>query len=195
MEPDILGALSSTMDGKEWDLPAIPLTRRDMDLSSFAVDGGIIDPDLDALGFYRNGQLDMDQVNHHVRLALDCLHCYDNKGNCNRHINDSAGKSGPSCNGRRAPAFNPFKVAMKRSTTTITPMAPVHPNPPIIPAATTTTPPPVAVNTPAAASTSTQARKTPVAHHKDKKKADEDTHMDDNTNFKSHPCSMPGGHM
>jgi len=181
MEPDILGALSITTDGKEWDLPAIPLTRRDMDLSSFAVDGSIIDPDLDALGFYRNGQLDMDQVNHHVHLALDCLCHYDNKGNRNRHINDSAGEPEPSRNGRCAPVFNPFKVATKKPTTTITPMAPVHPNPPITPAAATTTPPPVAVNTPAAASTSTQARKIPVACRKDKKKADEDTHMDDNT--------------
>ncbi|KIK04946.1 hypothetical protein K443DRAFT_32169, partial [Laccaria amethystina LaAM-08-1] len=80
MEPDILGALSVTSDRKEWDLPTIPLTHKDIDLSTFAVDRGIIDPDLDALGFYKGRQLDMDQVNHHVRLALERLRRYDNKG-------------------------------------------------------------------------------------------------------------------
>jgi hypothetical protein len=117
MEPDILGALSVMSDGKEWDLPAIPLTRKDIDLSTFAVDGGIVDPDLDVLGFYKGGQLDMDQVNHHVRLALERLRRYDNKGSRNRHINDSAGDAGPSRNGRRAPSFNPFNVAQKKRST------------------------------------------------------------------------------
>jgi hypothetical protein len=107
MEPDILGALSVTSDGKEWDLPAIPLTRKDIDLSTFAVDGGIVDPDLDVLGFYKGGQLDMDQVNHHVRLALERLRRYDNKGSRNRRINDSAGDAGPSRNGRRARGLYP----------------------------------------------------------------------------------------
>ncbi|EDR04927.1 uncharacterized protein LACBIDRAFT_330128 [Laccaria bicolor S238N-H82] len=79
MEPDILGTLSVT-SGDDWDLPAIPLSHKDINLSCFAVDSGIIDPNLDALGFYRNGQLNMDQVNHHVRLALDRLCRYGDKG-------------------------------------------------------------------------------------------------------------------
>ena len=102
-----MGALSVVAeDGNGWDLPGIPLTCRDINLSSFALDGGIIDPDLDALGFYRNGQLDMDQVNHHVCLALNHLHCYDNKGNRNRCVNTSTNDTGPSRNGRHAPTFN-----------------------------------------------------------------------------------------
>ena len=51
------------------------------------VDGEII---VDALGFYRNRQLDMDQVNHHVHLVLNHLHHYDNKGSYNRCVNDIA---------------------------------------------------------------------------------------------------------
>jgi hypothetical protein len=141
------------------------------------------------VGFYRNGQLDMDQVNHHVRLALDRLRRYDNKGNRDRRVNVSAGEPGPSRNGRRAPAFNPFKVSPKKSTTTLIPAATIQPNA-SVPTAVAATPPSVAVNTPtptmtpvthATTSTSTQARKAPVARRKDKKKADEDTAMEDDT--------------
>ncbi|EDR10675.1 uncharacterized protein LACBIDRAFT_325497 [Laccaria bicolor S238N-H82] len=133
MEPDILGALSVT-SGNDWDLPAIPLSCKDIDLSCFAVDGGIIDPDLDTLGFYKNGQLDMDQVNHHVHLALDHLRRYDNKGNQNRHVYDSSGEPGPSRNGRHAPIFNPFN-ALKKSSAIIPPMAPIEPTTTNVPSA------------------------------------------------------------
>ncbi|EDR10560.1 uncharacterized protein LACBIDRAFT_325299 [Laccaria bicolor S238N-H82] len=150
MKPDILGALSVVTDGKDWDLPAIPLSRKDMDLSAFAVDGRIIDPDLDALGFYKNGHLDMDQVNHHVCLTLDRLHCYDNKG--------------PSHNNCHGQGFNPFKVTTNAShTPTIMPMAPINepsmaqPVPAVAPAS-------IALpSAPATMSTSTTSSSTPTS--------------------------------
>ena len=184
-----MGALSVVAeDGNGWELLGIPLTHQDIDLRSFALDGGIIDPNLDALGFYRNGQLDMDQVNHHVHLALDHLHHYDNKGNRNRCVNTSTTDTGPSWNGQHAPTFNPFKVAPKMSTSTsIIPTANIQPTMSVS-NTINPTPPSIAINnatptmtpiTPPTTSTSTQARKAPVAHREKKKEANEDTHMDD----------------
>ena len=187
MEPDIMGALSVTTDGNEWDLPGIALSRKDIDLSSFAVDGGIIDPDLDALGFYRNGQLDMDQVNHHVRLALDRLRRYDNKGSRNRRVNN-IGETGPDRNNRRAPSFNPFKMTPKPSQpTTFTPMSPITPTTaqpitqPVPSHASSST---ASSSTPASASaatasTSTTTRKAPAVKKKKKDATTEDALMDD----------------
>ena len=132
----------------------------------------------------------MDQVNHHVRLALDRLRHYNNKGNRNRRVNTSTSDTGPSRNGRHAPAFNPFKVAPKKSTSTSTSFIPTTNIQPTMSISNTVnpTPPSVAVSNPTptiapitapTTSASTQARKAPVARREKKKKADEDTHMDD----------------